>query len=50
MTGRRWFVAALAVVALIALVAFARGREHHRGEEVGALARTPTAYVISGAV
>lgn len=48
MTGRRWFVAVLAVVVLIALIAFARGRVHHRGEDVGALTRPPTTHVISG--
>jgi hypothetical protein len=33
----RWFLAAVVVLAVIALIAFARGPEHRRGDEIGAL-------------
>ncbi len=41
--ARRWIVAVLLAVLLIGLVAYARGAEHHRGQQVGspgAFART----------
>lgn len=33
----RWVVAALAAVLVICLLIWARGTEHHRGNQVGAL-------------
>lgn len=35
--GVRWLLALLAVLALIGLIAYARGSKHHRGDDVGAL-------------
>ena len=37
MTTRGWIIALIVVVLVVGLVAFARGRDHHRGDEVGAL-------------
>ena len=37
MSGIRWIVVILAVLLLVGLLAYARGREHHRGDEEGAL-------------
>ena len=37
MSGIRWVVVVLVVLVLVGLLAFARGREHHHGDEVGAL-------------
>jgi hypothetical protein len=31
----RWVVVVLVVLVLVGLLAFARGRDHHRGDEVG---------------
>ena len=33
----RWVIVVAAFLVVIGLVAFARGPEHHRGDEVGAL-------------
>lgn len=33
----RWVIALVIALVLVGLVAFARGREHRRGDEVGAL-------------
>jgi hypothetical protein len=33
----RWLIAIAIVVTLIGLIAYARGDEHHRGDEVGAI-------------
>ncbi|MGH3082225.1 MAG: hypothetical protein ACRDNH_13990 [Gaiellaceae bacterium] len=35
--GVRWLVVVLIVLVLIGLIAYARGDEHHRGDDVGAL-------------
>jgi hypothetical protein len=37
MSGVRWVVVIVLAVVLVGLLAFARGREHHRGDEEGAL-------------
>jgi hypothetical protein len=37
MSGVRWVVVILLVLVLVGMLAFARGREHHRGDEEGAL-------------
>ncbi|HEX5938170.1 MAG TPA: hypothetical protein VFZ75_10850 [Actinomycetota bacterium] len=37
MSPLRWIIVILLVVALVGLLAFARGREHRRGDEEGAL-------------
>ena len=36
MSGIRWIVVIVLVLVLVGLIAFARGREHRRGDEVGA--------------
>jgi hypothetical protein len=42
----RWVIVVLIVVVLVGLVSFARGREHRRGDEEGALApRVPAVSV-----
>ena len=33
----RWLVLVLIALVLIGLIAYARGDEHHRGDEIGAL-------------
>ena len=35
--GLRWLLVVLAALVLVGLIAYARGDEHHRGDEVGAL-------------
>jgi len=37
MSGVRWVVVIVLVLVLVGMLAFARGREHHRGDEEGAL-------------
>ena len=39
-TALRWLLALVVVVLLIALIGYARGEEHHRGDDVGALPAT----------
>jgi len=46
MSGRRWAVAIIVVFALVVLVAFARGRDHRRGQQVGAIGPVPAASVV----
>ena len=41
-TAMRWVVAALAAVLIVCLIGWARGGEHHRGDEVGSLGTTVT--------
>ena len=36
-TTMRWVVAAVAAVLVVCLLGWARGQEHHRGDEVGSL-------------
>jgi hypothetical protein len=35
--GARWLIALVIALVLVGLIAYARGDEHHRGDEVGAL-------------
>ena len=35
--GIRWLIVLAIVLVVIGLIAFARGPEHHRGDDVGAL-------------
>jgi hypothetical protein len=35
-SGIRWVVVIVLVLVLVGMLAFARGREHHRGDEEGA--------------
>ena len=35
--GARWLIVLLIALVVIGLSSYARGREHHRGDEVGAL-------------
>jgi hypothetical protein len=46
MSGIRWIVVIVLVLVLVGLIAFARGREHHRGDEVGALGSVRVVRVI----
>ena len=39
----RWIVGAAAIVLVVALLGWARGEAHHRGDEVGSLGATVTA-------
>ncbi|WP_159081332.1 hypothetical protein [Nocardioides sediminis] len=41
-TSLRWAVAVLAALLVVALLVWARGEDHHRGDDVGALARVPS--------
>jgi hypothetical protein len=41
--GARWILAVLVVLVLIGLIAYARGDEHRRGDDIGAL---PSAAVL----
>ena len=38
----RWIVTAAAIVLVVALLGWARGDKHHRGDDVGSLGTTPT--------
>jgi hypothetical protein len=50
MSVLRWLVVATAVLVLVGLLAFARGTEHQRGDETGALPRASGAgFPASGA-
>jgi len=42
----RWVIVVVGLVLVIALLAFARGRLHHRGDEVGALRRTSASFMV----
>ena len=48
MSGIRWIVVIVLVLVLVGLVAFARGREHRRGDEVGALRAPSTVARVVG--
>jgi hypothetical protein len=39
----RWVVAAVAAVLVVCLIGWARGEEHHRGDDVGSLGNIVTA-------
>ena len=40
--GVRWLIALLLALAVIGLIAYGRGREHHHGDDVGALGAVVT--------
>jgi hypothetical protein len=40
--GVRWLAVLALALAVIGLAAYARGRNHHRGDDVGALRSVPT--------
>jgi hypothetical protein len=45
---RRWVLLVVLVLVLVGLIAFARGPEHHRGQQVGASGDgAPTAVVAA---
>jgi len=45
----RWFMAALLILAVVGLLVWARGPDHHRGDDVGALdARHAVAQALNG--
>jgi hypothetical protein len=41
-----WVLSALIAVLIVGMVAYARGQEHHRGDDVGAV-RAPAAGVVT---
>jgi hypothetical protein len=47
---RFWLGVIVGALLVIALVAFARGREHHRGDDVGAFVLAPRVTVVSADV
>jgi cell division septation protein DedD len=47
MSGRRWVGVVIVALLVIGLVAFARGRVHHRGQDVGALGDAPTPAIVT---
>jgi hypothetical protein len=43
----RWVIAVVVLLLIVGIIAYARGEEHYRGDEVGALRSSPnTATVI----
>jgi hypothetical protein len=38
--GARWLIVLVIALVLVGLIAYARGDEHHRGDDVGALRST----------
>jgi hypothetical protein len=42
----RWVITLVIVLVLVGLVAFARGREHRRGDEEGALGARPVVVSV----
>ena len=47
MSTVRWVIVILLLVVMIGMLAFARGREHHRGDEEGALgSRAPATRAV----
>jgi hypothetical protein len=41
----RWVIAVVVLLIVVALVAFARGRDHRRGDEIGALGGVRAGFV-----
>ena len=41
-TAVRWAIGALAVVLVVCMLVWARGEDHHRGDDVGSLGITGT--------
>ena len=49
--ARRWVIVVVAVLLAVGLVAWARGRDHHRGDDVGEHASgaiSPAAAIVAG--
>ena len=42
-TAGRWVISAVAIVLVVCLLVWARGEDHHRGDDVGSLGTTRTA-------
>jgi hypothetical protein len=47
MRGWMWVAAIIAVLMIVGLVAYARGPDHHRGDDVGALGRATVIVAAS---
>jgi uncharacterized membrane protein YqhA len=47
MTATRWVVLTLAALLIVALVAWARGLDHHKGDEVGEEALIQTVELMA---
>ena len=45
MSALRWIIVIVLIVALVGLLAYARGPEHRRGDEEGAFGRAPVTRV-----
>ena len=43
--GRGWIAIVVAIVLVVCLLGFARGRDHRRGDEVGAFAPVPGVWI-----
>jgi hypothetical protein len=43
----RWVIVVIVLVVIVGLIAFARGREHRRGDEVGALGRAVPVVTVA---
>jgi hypothetical protein len=46
---RRWVLVVVVALVVVGLLAFARGPDHHRGQQVGALGHTVHAAPVAGA-
>ena len=43
----RWAIVIALALVVIGLIAYARGPEHHRGDDVGALGSSPAAVALA---
>ncbi|MGH3506704.1 MAG: hypothetical protein ACRDO2_05825 [Nocardioidaceae bacterium] len=48
MSVRRWVLALVVLGVIVAMIAYARGDEHHRGDEIGATADPALVDVTGG--
>jgi hypothetical protein len=42
----RWVIAVVVLLLVVGIIAYARGEEHYRGDEVGALHGSPNVAVV----
>jgi hypothetical protein len=47
---RAWVIGVIVVLVLVGFIAFARGRDHHHGDDVGALGSGRSAAMAAAAV
>jgi hypothetical protein len=43
----KWVIAVIVLLVVVGLIAFARGRQHHRGDEVGSRASGAEVALVS---